>query len=172
MDQNSIIKKPRAVIFVKGQGGDGVLSGFGAFVDIHTASGETESFQISGNIENESRNRAGMLALVYALRFLFRDGFNHPVEIIADAVPILTGINGGAKRWKACGWRNSSNAPTADHDLWEEFLSLVEGRKIEAFRANKDTSGRLTLAEGLAARGATRPGRILVEELRRISLAA
>ncbi len=73
----------------------------------------------SGFDEASTNNRMEMQAVIEALKEIHRRGFNDlDLTIYTDSSYVKNGITEWIKKWKANGWRSSSNSPVKNQDLW------------------------------------------------------
>lgn len=85
--------------------------------------------ELSGGYRLTTNNRMELTACIEGLRAVPQ---SLPVRIYSDSRYIVNAINRGwARAWRANGWMRSHGAPVENYDLWEQLLSLCDGRSVE-----------------------------------------
>jgi len=96
--------------------------GWGAVV------GEGERIQELGGFEDSTtNNRMEMKAIVEALKSL-KTGDD--ISLFTDSQYTINGITKWVYGWKQNGWMTKNKTEVLNRDLWEELLSVVEGKKV------------------------------------------
>lgn len=110
--------------------------------------------KIYGGEVNTTNNRMELKGCIEALKTLKRKDI--PVEVYTDSAYICNCINQKwYVKWRKNGWKNSTNKPVENKDLWEELLYLIESLENITFIKVKGHSGieLNELADELANRG-------------------
>lgn len=85
--------------------------------------------ELSGGYRETTNNRMELMAAIMALESL---PAGVKVLLYSDSSYLVQGITEGwAEKWRAKGWRQTKNRPTANADLWKRLLSAVEARQVQ-----------------------------------------
>ena len=85
--------------------------------------------ELSGGYRLTTNNRMELTACIEGLRAAPP---SLPVRIYSDSRYIVNAINHGwAYTWRKNGWIRSQGAPVENSDLWDQLLSLCDGRSVE-----------------------------------------
>jgi len=87
----------------------------------------THEKAISGHEPDTTNNRMELMAAIMGLRQLKR---GCPVVVITDSVYVKKGITEWLENWKKKNWRNASNKPVKNQDLWEKLDIEVQRHHI------------------------------------------
>ncbi len=110
--------------------------------------------EIYGGEVNTTNNRMELKGCIEALKTLKRKDI--AVEVYTDSAYICNCINQKwYVKWRKNGWKNSTNKPVENKDLWEKLLYLIESLENITFIKVKGHSGieLNELADELANRG-------------------
>ena len=139
-------------IFARGiSGGDRV----GAYGVVLVCDGKSR--ELSGAEPSSSNNRMDIVAAIAGLEALNRPCrvtvLNNNNTYLVDAI-----AKGWAVKWRARGWRNAENEPTAHADLWERLLDLCAKHDVWfMYRAVDGASPELQRCDELARDAIERP---------------
>lgn len=139
-------------IFARGIGGN---DGVGAYGVVLVCDGKSR--ELSGAEPSSSNNRMDIVAAIAGLEAL-----NRPcrVTVLNNNTYLVDGIaNGWAAKWRARGWRNAENEPTAHADLWERLLDLCAKHDVWfMYRAVDGASPELQRCDEIARDAVKRLG--------------
>jgi ribonuclease HI len=82
---------------------------------------------ISGFDPRTTNNRMELFAAISALKALKRQSV---ANIYTDSRYVQEGIKFWIHRWKRNDWRNASNRPVVNRDLWVELQELVDIHRV------------------------------------------
>ncbi|POF34730.1 ribonuclease HI [Roseibium marinum] len=99
-----------------GPGGWGVILRFG----------ESEK-ELSGGEVETTNNRMELIAAIEALKALTRPC---AVDLYTDSTYVRSGINEWIDGWKRKNWRNSTNKPVKNADLWQALDAARERHDV------------------------------------------
>ncbi|XPV75783.1 MAG: ribonuclease HI [Desulfovibrio sp.] len=106
-----------------GNGSNGANGGYGAIVS--TPHGTVELAQAYSNTTN---NRMELRGCIAALKTLPQGSRG---TVYSDSKYLIDAFNQGwIENWKRIGWKNASNRPVANQDLWRELLIVSEPHSI------------------------------------------
>jgi len=75
----------------------------------------------SGFVLNTTNNQMELTAAIKAIEFL---DTNDVINLLTDSNYVKNGITSWIKNWKINNWKNSSNQPVKNKDLWERLDEL------------------------------------------------
>ena len=84
--------------------------------------------ELSGGSSSTTNNRMELTAVIEALSKL-----KEPcqVTLYSDSQYVCNGLSkGGAKKWKANGWKKADKSPALNADLWEKLLILYDYHNV------------------------------------------
>ena len=83
--------------------------------------------EISGATHHTTNNQMELTAAIEALKL-----FNSPVSIhiFTDSTYVKNGITNWIHGWKVNGWKNASNKPVKNKELWEELDQLCQKHQV------------------------------------------
>lgn len=100
----------------------------GAWGFVLVGDGYGQDRVFSGADINVTNNQMEMIAVIEALKILDIDK-EQDIEIHSDSAYVVNCFKQKwYEGWRRKGWRNSKKQPVANRELWEQMLSLVEGR--------------------------------------------
>lgn len=100
----------------------------GAWGFVLVGDGYGQDRVFSGADINVTNNQMEMIAVIEALKILDMDK-EQDIEIHSDSAYVVNCFKQKwYEGWRRKGWRNSKKQPVANRELWEQMLSLVEGR--------------------------------------------
>lgn len=117
------ITKPPVEIYTDGAcSGNPGPGGWGAYM---VCKGREK--KISGFEKNTTNNRMEIQAVIEALRKLKTPC---KINLYTDSKYVMQGITDWIKKWQQNNWRNSSNKPVKNADLWQLLLQEVNRHDI------------------------------------------
>lgn len=122
--------KPNVEIYTDGAcSGNPGKGGYGAVLRYKKLSGEYVTKELSQGFELTTNNRMELLAVIIALESL-----KAPCNIVltSDSKYVLDALTKKwVDSWQAKNWRNASNKPVKNIDLWKRLLEAMRPHKIE-----------------------------------------
>jgi len=95
---------------------------------------------VSGNSRETTNNRMELQAVLIGLQSLQRPC---AVTIESDSAYIVNQANGGyIRKWGENGWRNASNQPVKNRDLWEMIAKEMKKHNV-TFKKVKGHAGHI-----------------------------
>ena len=82
---------------------------------------------ISGKETMTTNNRMELLAPIMAIK---RIKEKSEITVYTDSTYLKNGITDWIKKWEKNGWKNSSNQPIKNKDLWLELNKLSSEHKV------------------------------------------
>lgn len=123
-------QKPKVEIYTDGAcSGNPGKGGYGAVLRFKRANGEYVMKELSQGYELTTNNRMELLAVIIALESL-----KMPCKIVltSDSKYVLDALTKKwVDSWQAKNWRNSSNKPVKNIDLWKRLLTAMNPHTIE-----------------------------------------
>lgn len=106
------------------------------------------------SVEDETGNRAELLALIKALKRLNEKCI---LTIYTESMYLYQGFAGACRveKWIKCGWKTGKNVEVKNRDLWQELLSLLNGN-IYKFLLNERNAYVEMLHEEIEKKGRMR----------------
>lgn len=84
--------------------------------------------EISGGLENTTNNVMELMAVIEALKLL---KFPCEVEVYSDSAYVVNAFNQKwIYGWIKSNWKNSSNEPVKNKELWQELYELTKIHNI------------------------------------------
>lgn len=83
---------------------------------------------LSGGEPHTTNNRMELMAAIRGLRALKRAC---EVLLVTDSQYVKNGITQWLPEWKKKGWRNASNKPVKNKDLWEQLDHEVSRHQVQ-----------------------------------------
>lgn len=83
--------------------------------------------EIGGHAEHTTNNRMELTAAIKSLKSVF----DEEVIVYTDSKYVMMGITEWIHNWVKKGWRTAGKKPVLNQDLWEELLSVTEGKDIK-----------------------------------------
>ena len=105
----------------KGNPGAGGWGAHLIFSDGHTQ-------DLYGGAANTTNNRMELMGAIKALQY---SPLATTLEIWTDSSYVQKGITEWIEGWRRRGWKNASNKPIANPDLWQQLDALCQGRSVE-----------------------------------------
>lgn len=97
--------------------------GYGAILQYTDRKGQTHEKEVSAGYDSTTNNRMELMAVIAALETLQRPC---QVELFTDSQYITnTMTKGWIENWKMNSWRNASNKPVKNRELWERLLEAA-----------------------------------------------
>lgn len=78
----------------------------------------------------ESETTNNRMELLGAIKALEHSPHHEMLEVWTDSNYVQKGITQWISGWKARGWKNSSNQPVANQDLWQQLDKLCQNRRV------------------------------------------
>ena len=85
--------------------------------------------EMSGGERETTNNRMELTAVIEGLKAL-----KEPceVEVYSDSAYVVNAfLQNWVQGWITNGWRNSTNKPVANKELWQELIALTEKHKVK-----------------------------------------
>ena len=102
--------------------------GYGAILQYTDRKGTMHEKEISAGYDSTTNNRMELMAAIAALETLQRPC---RVELFTDSQYITnTMTKGWIENWKLNGWRNGSNKPVKNRELWERLLEAAAKHRV------------------------------------------
>lgn len=123
-------QKPKVEIYTDGAcSGNPGKGGYGAVLRYKKNNGEYVTKELSQGYELTTNNRMELLAVIVALEKL-KSQCN--VVLTSDSKYVLDALTKNwLDSWQAKNWRNSSNKPVKNIDLWKRLLTAMNPHTIE-----------------------------------------
>ena len=86
-----------------------------------------KQINISGKETMTTNNRMELLAPIMAIK---RIKEKSEITVYTDSTYLKNGITDWIKKWEKNGWKNSSNQPIKNKDLWLELNKLSSEHKV------------------------------------------
>lgn len=86
-----------------------------------------EKTELSGGEPDTTNNRMELMAAINSLKSLKTP---LEIEIFTDSTYVKNGITLWISNWEKNGWKNSSNEPVKNKDLWLELLEQTKKHKV------------------------------------------
>ena len=86
-----------------------------------------KQINISGKEIMTTNNRMELLAPIMAIK---RIKEKSEINVYTDSTYLKNGITDWIKKWEKNGWKNSSNQPIKNKDLWLELNKLSSEHKV------------------------------------------
>jgi len=100
------------------------IGGWAAVLD----NGEKQ-LRLSGTVEQTTNNRMELTAILEGLKAVRAK--EATIVVYTDSNYAKKGCMEWRHQWKRKGWRNSSNKPVENLDLWQQLDELLENRQVE-----------------------------------------
>lgn len=84
--------------------------------------------------EKVTNNAMELVAVIQGLMALTNN--SRPVKVYSDSKYVVNGINSWMADWKLRNWKNASNKPVANAQLWQQLDSLMQHHKVYAFHVS------------------------------------
>lgn len=121
------MNKERLIIYTDGSSlGNPGPGGYGAVI---VSPKLEEVIELGGGKPQTTNNEMEMTAVVAALAHIAIN--NMPVTIYTDSKFVINGITKWVSNWQRNGWQTASKQPVTHRAIWEQMVSLVEGRGTE-----------------------------------------
>ena len=102
--------------------------GYGAILQYTDRKGTMHEKEISAGYDSTTNNRMELMAAIAALETLQRPC---RVELFTDSQYITnTMTKGWIENWKLNSWRNGSNKPVKNRELWERLLEAAAKHRV------------------------------------------
>lgn len=85
--------------------------------------------ELSGAKANTTNNQMELKGVIEGLKALKEPCI---VNIISDSIYVVKGINEWLKAWIAKGWKTAAKKPVKNVELWQEYVEVSKGHKINA----------------------------------------
>jgi ribonuclease HI len=86
---------------------------------------------IAGGEKNTTNNRMELTGVIRALEEIKKRRLpSEKSEVYTDSQYVKKGITDWIKKWVVNGWKNSSNDPVKNQDLWKKLLALTDGMAL------------------------------------------
>lgn len=79
--------------------------------------------ELDGFDAETTNNRMELMGPIVALEYIKKQ--RGQIIVYSDSKYVINGITDWIGKWKARGWRNKSNRPVANRDLWERLDSAT-----------------------------------------------
>ena len=114
--------------------------------------GVTSNF---GSAESTTNNIMEMTAIIEALEYV--NGFEDKcASIYTDSAYCINGICTWMAKWKANGWKTSSNKPVKNEHLWRDIDVLLQSVNVQFHHVKGHSNDRFNdMADQLAREAAT-----------------
>ena len=83
---------------------------------------------INGYVENTTNNQMELMGAIESLKALKRPS---AVVLTTDSQYVCKGMNEWIEGWIKKGWKNSSNKPVKNMELWKELHEVSQQHNIE-----------------------------------------
>jgi ribonuclease HI len=84
--------------------------------------------EISGGNPDTTNNRMELSAAIEALKILIEPCH---VKLYTDSKYVLDGITKWIHGWQRNGWKNASNQPVRNADLWHDLIEATARHQVE-----------------------------------------
>ena len=123
INSNEKIPKGKLKIYTDGAcSGNPGPGGWGAIII-----GDDSEFELCGGEPDTTNNRMELLGPINALKKIPGKA---EIEIFTDSSYVKNGITIWIKNWERNGWKNSSNEPVKNKELWIELRDQVGRHKV------------------------------------------
>lgn len=120
----------RVTIYTDGaaKGNPNGPGGYGAVLQFKDSQGKEYEKEISAGYDKTTNNRMELMGAIAALEELKRPC---EVELFTDSQYITNAMNKGwLENWIAHEWKNSSNKPVKNRELWERLIEAAADHSI------------------------------------------
>lgn len=84
---------------------------------------------LTGGEKDTTNNRMELMAVIQGLESITG---NQPVKLFSDSAYVVNAFHQNwVDKWLAKNWRNSSDDPVANKELWQRLLKAMEGKDVE-----------------------------------------
>ena len=88
---------------------------------------DTRVQEIGGREEHTTNNRMELRAAIEPLKSV---SLESKVTVVADSEYVVKGITLWISGWVKKGWRTAGKKPVLNQDLWQELLTVTQGKNI------------------------------------------
>lgn len=110
--------------------------------------------EISGYEERTTNNRMELIAVVQALRTIYKMGFRK-IDLYTDSAYVVNAVNKGwLKKWERNGWKTTSKEDVKNKDLWIKLMVILKKEckinviKIKGHSGHKHNERADVIAKG------------------------
>ena len=97
--------------------------GWGSIIITH----DDRVVELGGREDHTTNNRMELTATIKALENISN---TEQIELNTDSEYVMKGITLWVHNWQKKGWRTAAKKPVLNQELWQELLSVTEGKDI------------------------------------------
>jgi ribonuclease HI len=102
--------------------------GYGVIIQYTDENGELHERELSDGTQATTNNKMELLAVIIGLETLTRPC---KVHVVSDSTYVVNPFNKGwIYSWQKKGWKNASNDPVKNVDLWKRLLNAMKPHQV------------------------------------------
>lgn len=92
---------------------------------------DTRVVELGGAEEHTTNNRMELMGTIKSIQFAEDEFSDSEIEVYTDSEYVMKGITLWIRNWQKKGWKTAAKKAVLNQDLWQELLSVTEGKEIE-----------------------------------------
>src|SRR3989344_6635001 len=125
------MKKNKVIIYTDGAARGNPGKGGWAAVIFFPQNDKLKGVEIGGASGYATNNQMELVAPIEALKYLQKHKINMPIEVFSDSKYVILGITEWIFNWLINNWRNATNKPVLNKELWRELYEFSKQFKIK-----------------------------------------